>query len=181
MPTILLVRHAKPDFDTRKIIRGDELGRTIEQYDAARLATRPGPWTELQVRTVCSSDKQRSIESARALFPAAKVISSELYGESGLPTTLPRWVRLPFVYSLAVARCAWFLGYAPGAEKFSQVRSRAIHAANELIAYANKEEPVVLVGHGLFNRFIGSRLKALGWTKQRDEGIGYGSWQLYRA
>ena len=95
MPTILLVRHAKPDFDTRKMIRGDELGRTIEQYDAARLATCPGP-------------------------------------------------------------C-------------------------ELIAYANKEEPVVLVGHGLFNRFIGSRLKALGWTKQRDEGNAFGSWQCYRA
>ena len=181
VPTILLIRHAAPDFNTRKLIRGDALGSAIEDYDAAPLATSPEPFAEIQAHTVYSSDKRRSIETARALFPNAEIVSSTLYCESALPTRLPRWVRLPFVQSLALARCAWFVGYAPGVENLSQTRSRAAHATGELIAYANDQERAVLVGHGLFNRFIGSRLKTLGWIKQRDEGIGYCSWQLYQS
>jgi broad specificity phosphatase PhoE len=179
VPTIILIRHAAPDFDIRKTIRGDALGRAIEDYDAAPLAASPGPFTEIQAHTVYSSDKRRSIETASALFPNAEILSSTLYRESALPTTLPRWVRLPFVQSLALARCAWIVGYSPGVENWSHTRSRAVHATRELIDHANDQEQAVLVGHGLFNRFIGSRLKTLGWIKQRDEGNGYCSWQLY--
>ncbi len=181
MPTILLIRHAAPDFDIRKIIRGDALGRVIEEYDAAPLATSPGPFAYLQAHAVYASDKRRSVETARALFPNAEILSSELYRESALPTALPHWVRLPFVQSLALARCAWFVGYAPGVEKLAQTRSRAARAASDLITQANDQEQAVLVGHGLFNRFIGARLKTQGWIKQRDEGNGYCSWQLYSA
>jgi len=181
MPTILLIRHSRPDFDIRKPVRGDKLVQAVEGYDAACLATIPEPHKKLKISAVHASNKQRSIQSASALFPSATILSSELYREAELPLKLPRWPTLPFSSWLVFVRCAWFLGYSQDAENLTQARSRAADAASNLIAFANTNGQAVLVGHGIFNRLIGSRLREFGWKNLSHNGSGYDSWQMYQA
>ena len=126
---------------------------------------------------VLASDLQRSVESAKLLFPNIEAdATNPLYREAGLPTRLPLCgLTMRFSAAVAVARVLWMLGIHQHAESYEMAAARAQRAAEALARRAMEFDCVILVGHGYFNRLIARELKQIGWTASRKEGGGFGA------
>ena len=189
--TVVLMRHAKPDFDTSMPVRTSDMGEALSAYDEAGIE-QPHPGGRIhgimaplidaaglegsRVRVV-ASDLRRSVESAKLFFPNIEADATDpLYREAGLPARLPL-CGLTMRYSVAVviARVLWILGIHQHAESYEMAAARAQRAAKALARRAMKHDCVILVGHGLFNRLIARELKQVGWTASRKEAGGFGA------
>ncbi len=182
---IILIRHGEPTFDmTEKVCRNEWVTK-LDAYDAAGLKPDSHPPHALHALTqhsaaVFSSHLPRAVESARHLKPKLGIVSTELFREAPLPRRLP----LPFPCSVKtgaiITRLLWLMGYAGGAESHRQARQRAIKATQQLIEHARDSERVMLVGHGIFNLFIGRQLISQGWSRtQKPQSCYWGS-AVYR-
>jgi broad specificity phosphatase PhoE len=185
---IVLVRHARPSFDTLRPIQGPELAAAIAEYDACGIdperiegaqALAITRFMAGRVATLVSSDLPRSIESAWAFFPGLDLSDADpLYREAGLPAKVPiplAWLKLSFSSFAAVMRVLWLFGLSSEAEAYAEARVRAVQAAHRLDQLAHRSGLVVLVGHGFQNRLIGRALKKGGWQTESRQGDGYGA------
>ena len=195
MQTIVLMRHAKPDFDTSVRVRTSSMGEALSAYDEAGIA-RPhaagranrimAPFIDVESRDgsraqIVTSDLRRSIESAKLFFPNIEAAATDaLYREAGLPAKLPL-CGLAMRYSAAVvtARVLWMLGIHQQAESYAAAAARARRAAEALASRAMEHDCVILVGHGFFNRLIARELKRAGWTASRREGGGFSACTVF--
>jgi broad specificity phosphatase PhoE len=179
-PQIILVRHARPAFDTSAKVRGSELREAIAAYDAsgidAHVSAQPMPDRPVVLVT---SDLRRAVESAKAFFPRLEVSATDaLYREAGLPSRIPLLgdrIRLRFSSFVVAMRVLWLLGLESDVEHYRQARQRAEHAAEKLVELASPTNCVILVGHGFLNRLIGRTLRKQGWHAARSQGDGYGA------
>jgi broad specificity phosphatase PhoE len=179
-PQIILVRHARPTYDTSSKVRGTELRKATAAYDAsgieAAVSALPTPHRPVVLVT---SDLRRSVESAKAFFPRLEVsMTDALYREAGLPSQFPllsRRLRLRFSSFVVAMRVLWILGLKSDVETFRQARQRAEQAADKLIELASPATCVILVGHGFLNRLIGRALRKKGWHVMNGQGDGFGA------
>ena len=174
MQTIVLMRHAKPDFDTSVRVRTSSMGEALSAYDEAGIE-RPhaaGRANRIMARLIdaegregsrveiVTSDLRRSIESANSFFLNIEAAAADpLYREAELPARLPL-CGLAMRYSAAVltARVLWMLGIHQQAESYAMAAARARRAAKALENRAMERGCVILVGHGFFNRMIAREL-----------------------
>jgi broad specificity phosphatase PhoE len=169
MREILLVRHGVPDCDHRSPIRGRDFARWVREYDAAPLDRTILPPAVLRARAsavslVVTSTMRRSLESARVIAPDHAVVSDPLLNEAGIPTALDVPLALRPLHWDAIARLAWLVGWAGGAESVVEARGRATDAATHLAGLAARHGSVMLVGHGMLNSLIARALRRAGWT-----------------
>ena len=114
---ILLIRHAKPRFDTRARVRTSDMRDLLSMYENAGIDHRHTDPRTRKTRLVCSdaeagecelrtSNARRSIESAKLFFPhIQETISDPLYREAGLPARIPvPGLSLPYARAVVVAR-----------------------------------------------------------------------------
>ena len=169
---IFLVRHGKVDIDQSKLIAGRTLSSFVGHYDKAGIVTSmllPRRVLEIgrTANLIVCSDRRRALESASLMAPDADILSGAEYREAGLPTAIRTGIRLRADLWMAVARAAWFFGWAPECETVHNVKARAMQAAVNLLHLASERGSVVFVGHGLLNRYIASCLRREGLVGPR--------------
>jgi broad specificity phosphatase PhoE len=161
---IILVRHGRPDFQDGAPIAPRELRWWIERYNRAGIVDEPPDEVvrSSAAATIVSSPTVRAVESARRLVHGREVWSSELFREADLPHTRWRWPKLPPAWWVVLFRLAWYCGFGGQAETASAATTRAGEAAEKLIALAEGDVAVLLVGHGIMNSMIAKQLRARG-------------------
>ena len=189
---IVLMRHAKPDFDSSTRVCTSDLGAVLAAYDEAGIERtrddrRKGSGiithdVDAECRDgssvqVVTSNLRRSVESAKLFFPHREATATDtLYREAELPTKLPLCgLVMRFSAAVVIARILWMLGVHGQAESYAMAAARARRAAEVLASRATEHGCVILVGHGFFSRLIDRELNQIGWTTVRREGGGFGA------
>ena len=170
---ITLMRHGKPILDASGWMGPVDVGDWIRRYDVAEVEAGAPPASWLLAQTaalVVSSTAPRAQSSVQRLGRTASV-SDAIFCEAPLPFSNWRRPRLPATVWVVLFRLMWFMGYARNAEPVLFTKGRAKSAAQRLAAQA-EGGPVLLVGHGLMNRFIGQALVAQGWVPTRSQAKG---------
>jgi broad specificity phosphatase PhoE len=181
---IVLIRHGKPAIAPNPRTSHGGFADYIDAYEAAGLDPDSLPPDELrdlvkELTAVFTSDRPRSHESARALFPNAELIADPLFAEAPLASpripllrmTVPKWA--------VVSRILWHAGYTPQIENYRKAKHRAHQAADILVARAHKDGAAALVAHGYFNAMIGRRLRKRGWQRTGAHRVRYWNAVIY--
>lgn len=163
---ITLMRHGKPRLAETGWVTPLELRAWIESYDSADVITDVIPQqcfkAARSAKVIATSTLKRATSSAAALGETAPM-ADPVFSEAELPHTLWTTPRLPPAVWAAFFRLLWLCGYSRGAASLERTRLRAQVAAQRL-AMAATEGPVLLIGHGMMNRYIAMELEKSGWT-----------------
>jgi broad specificity phosphatase PhoE len=178
---IILARHGRPLMNGVSPITGAELGAWVRRYNECgidRDLPPPDALRQLAAAAGCilTSNLPRSIESGVALTDNSQ-IEPDLR-EAGLPDRISIPIRLHPGICVALARMSWWMNWSTSAETIADARERATRATERLCALASEHGSVLVVGHGMFNRFIAKRLRKRGW---RGPGVlPHGYWSAAR-
>ena len=175
---IFLIRHAKPQVESKGLFNATAARQYITDYDAAQvekfiLSNEAIPYKTI-TKVHCST-LVRSQLTAKAIFgDNVQLLIDHNFREFERKIFSLPFLRLPIKVWLFFARILWFLGLnSRGIETFKEARQRARSCATQLINEAAKETTAVLVAHGLLNYFIRRELKRLGWTTAIKGGSGF--------
>ena len=164
---IVLARHGRPQPQEATRISGDGLAAWVRRYNEAGITRDLPPPEYLRHLAAASgrvvaSDLPRSIESAKWLVDDVH-IEPDLR-EAGLPHA----IQVPMCMSpstcIGIARVLWFLNWGNSMETVADARARALRATDRLCMLAQEHQSVLVVGHGMFNRFIATCLRSRGWS-----------------
>ncbi|MET1079760.1 MAG: fructose-2,6-bisphosphatase [Pseudomonas sp.] len=167
-PRIILVRHGRPDHDGPGWCAPAEMGDWIECYNRAEVAAQEcpaslPPLARAAGAVVCSS-LSRCVQSKTRLIGDGPHQADPVYAEAHLP--YPDWPlpKLPARLWRIGFRAAWFCGFARHTESIRVSNQRAKVAAERLIALAEENGSVLLMGHGIMNILIAWQLRSRGWS-----------------
>ena len=181
---IVLARHGKPLFSNSAWIPGRELTELSRRYDAAGVSydlPPPDPLRDLaaSIPRILASDLERSVQSATWLAGNRDIEIDPGLREACLPTVSIGALRLPPTVWAVIARLAWLLNCGESRESLSEARARARSAARKLGELAEVSGSVLVIGHGIFNRLLAARLRALGWRGRRFLPVRHWSYASY--
>ena len=167
---IILIRHGRPAIPTNPRTSHREFRSYIDAYEEAGLDPESMPPEELQdllgeLDAVYTSERKRSVDSARALAPHAELIADPLFSEAPLASPPIPLLKMKVPKWAVVARILWHAGYHPEIENYRRAKHRAVQAADILIKSAREEGASALVAHGYFNYIIGRELRRRGFRK----------------
>ncbi len=167
---IILIRHGRPNIPTSPRTSHREFRSYIDAYEEAGLDPESMPPEELQdllgeIDAVYTSERKRSVDSARALAPHAELIADPLFAEAPLASPPIPLLRMKVPKWAVVARILWHAGYHPEIENYRKAKHRASQAADILIKRAHRERAAALVAHGYFNFLIGRELRRRGFKR----------------
>ena len=74
----------------------------------------------------------------------------------------------------------WLFGFNKNGESFTKAKTRAKEAACQLIALAEENEKVILIGHGVMNRLIARQLRLCKWQGPSSPGRKYWEYGIYK-
>jgi broad specificity phosphatase PhoE len=165
---IVLVRHGKPATVPSDSIAGRKIGRWVRRYNDVGISRElpPLPFVQRVVAStgcVVASDLRRSVESAEWLVPQRQVRVDPDLREATLPESMGVALRMPAGVWVVLARLAWWVNRGRATESIVATRCRASRVADRLCALAAANDVVVVIGHGMFNRFIAAQLQRRGW------------------
>lgn len=179
------MRHGQPVIHLESM-RNDrkspaETGQVIADYEFTDLDTNQTPPLKSiniahECATTFSSDMLRAISSSQMLGLDSEVMTNACFRESSHPYLKWSAPKLKFFTWCILFRLAWFLGFDKNGESISNGRERAEISAKKLHQSALQNHAVLLVGHGIMNRLIVSKLKKMGWKKTQSTGHGYWSY-----
>jgi broad specificity phosphatase PhoE len=169
---IILVRHGKPAVLMADPISGHDVGRWVGRYNEVGITRDLAPPERVRrfgssAGCVVASDLRRSIESATWLASPREVRIDADLREAVLPESLGMSMRMPPGAWVIAARVAWWLNCCRSSETIEMTRRRASRATDRLCALAAEHGTVLVVGHGMFNRFIATQLLRRGWRGPR--------------
>jgi broad specificity phosphatase PhoE len=153
-------------------IAGRNVGTWFRRYDDIGITRELEPPESLRqlvssAGCILASNARRSIESARWLAAPRDVRIDPDLREAALPDSLGVSIRMPPGVWVVIARVIWWLDWCRSAETIEATRSRASQAADRLCALVVEHGTVVVVGHGMFNRFVATQLVKRGWRGPR--------------
>ena len=169
---IVLARHGRSEFSVGSWVAGGSLGDLVRRYDEAGITRATGPppaLVALAARSQCvvASDLKRAVESAQVLAAGKEVVVDPGLREARLPDSLGLSVSLPPAVWVVIGQIAWWMNLSTSAETIAATRLRASRAAEALESRAEQHGSVLVVGHGMFNRFIAAHLRQRGWQGPR--------------
>jgi broad specificity phosphatase PhoE len=180
---IVLARHGRPKFHHGDWIAPRDLGEWIARYNAAGIG-RDEPTAAVMQRAasarIISSQAPRCVESARRLARDGEDLADDIFREAELPHPLWPWPKLHPALWVVLFRLAWFCGFGPRVESYSNATLRARAAAEKLMALAQGADAVLLVGHGVMNSLIGKQLLARGARGPTYPQSRYWDFSVYR-
>ncbi|WP_347551091.1 phosphoglycerate mutase family protein [Pseudalkalibacillus hwajinpoensis] len=177
--TVLLIRHGKSVQQTNLFMNSSDFQEWVKIYNEKGIEdTAPLPVKECltEASAVFTSDLNRSIQSA----DKPDGVSDCIFRELELPVYKIRFIKLRPSGWIVLYRLFWYLGRADNSESVKQSKERAEKAASILENHATTDSKVVLVGHGFFNRFIGSVLQKRGWTLEGQKATANWTMLTYR-
>lgn len=175
MIQIILLRHGRTSLPPWPWITAREIGNWIAAYNSAGIQDMPPPAAAMDVARQCkvivTSDLLRSVESGRALGSRTPMISDGLFREVGLPYGAAPVLKMPSFVWAVLFRFVWAFGFKNNGESVHAFGKRSQRAAMHLISLAREHDAVLLVGHGLINRYIARELLSAGWNGPRKTKI----------
>ncbi|ECK0672200.1 hypothetical protein FQU54_25305 [Salmonella enterica subsp. diarizonae] len=102
-----------------------------------------------------------------------------LFLETKLPVLNISRPKLSPLMNVFLLRILWLMGYDKNVESYRLAKPRSALAATKLIALSEAHSPVLLMGHGIINRMIGSQLKREGFNKINVIGKSYWRSDIY--
>jgi broad specificity phosphatase PhoE len=185
---IVLMRHGEPKIDLSDMLKkkcsANELKTIFGVYINSGLNTQKRlPPEALRVAKTCNaivcSDLPRSIESATALGVLNINLIDSIFREADLPYTNWRYPKLTVFTWGIFFRVLWYLGYSNRADSITSVKRRAETAAVKLKQMADEHGSVILIGHGIINRFVAKKLRYNGWRGPKNPGYNYWEYGIY--
>ena len=171
------MRHGEPEYRGAGKVSYREMVGWIDSYNRSSTGRdRPSEMAQIlayRALTFLSSPLPRALSSLKTLGCEPGLID-ELFGEEGLPVFRIPGFRLSPFYWAALFRVLWLCGLSGESERVSAAKERAVKAAGILVNVAKDSDgPVLLMGHGVINRFIAKELIASGRKEQTRPGKGY--------
>lgn len=182
MTRITLLRHGKPAFELKGIVRAKDFGIIAKSYDLSGIVGSPPTATATAIqgnRIVVCSHLPRSVESAKALGCSKVHVKDPLFRETAIPHFDSGSVPLPVSVWVVVLRLLWLFGFSRNGESLIDARMRAKQAAKRLVALAEEHQTVLLVGHGFINHFIAKELQKIGWLGPSRPARGFWGYGTY--
>lgn len=181
---IILIRHGQPHIALSPTTDRRGFVGYIDDYEEAGLDPSSLPPQELhdlmkELRTVFTSGKPRSHQSAERLAPHAELVADPLFVEAPLAAPPIPLVSMRVPKWAVVSRILWHVGFHPGIENSFAARRRAQQAAETLATRARIDGTAALVAHGYFNWMIGRRLLRLGFTRTGTHQARYWNTVIY--
>lgn len=157
----------------------------IDDYEEAGLNPASLPPEELrdlvrELRTIFTSGRPRSHQSAQALAPHAELIADPLFEEAPLASPPIPLLRMRVAKWAVVSRILWHAGFHPGIENPRDAARRAVRGADILVARARADGVAALVAHGYFNWMIGRILRKRGFSRTGSHQARYWNAVIYR-
>lgn len=184
-PRIILIRHGQPDIALAPRTSHMDFARYIDAYEKAGLDPASLPPEELhdlvrELRTVFTSGRPRSHQSAQMLAPHAELIADPLFEEAPLASPPIPLLRMTVAKWAVASRLLWHAGFHPEIENPRDAARRADRAADILVARARTDGVVALVAHGYFNWMIGRILRKRGFSRTGAHRARYWNAVIYQ-
>ena len=179
---IILLRHGKPKIELSGKISPVDFKQLVTVYAESDIQDNPPEHLKEQFTShyVVCSHLQRSLHSAKKLGCEEIHLSDQLFAETDIPFYEQINIKLPVIAWLVLFRIMWLFGFNKNGESFTQAKIRAENAALKLIALAEENEKVVLVGHGVMNRLIARQLRLNNWQGPTSPGRKYWEYGCYK-
>ncbi|HCH7896130.1 hypothetical protein [Raoultella ornithinolytica] len=165
---IMIVRHGKPDIDVSKKVFLAEMHTWMQNYNESEVSENCPRHLSYNIPVnglfVFSSPAPRALTSLKMMGLKPDVIDP-VFHEAQLAVLNFPYCKLPPLKYLFLLRILWFMGYAKNIESCPSAWRRAASAASMLTTCAENNSPVLLMGHGIINKMIGSQLKHAGFRK----------------
>lgn len=175
---IILIRHGEPDILKKKwYSRKDVLA-----YDQSYLQAEIKPFeafpidvSTLPVKKIYHSSLRRAVHTAELLFDNRfELAADSRFREFERGVIKGPDINMPLNIWKIISRLQWFSGIsAKEIEPVKKARERARNNARYLEERAFAQQIVVLVAHGLHNRYVSRYLKKFGWRSVFDSGNGF--------
>lgn len=177
------MRHGEPQYRGEPKVSYREMAEWIDSYNRSSTGSdRPSEMAQIlayRALAFLSSPLPRALSSLKILGCEPGIID-EVFREAELPVFRIPGLRLSPFYWAALFRVLWLCGLSGESERVSAIKKRAAKAAEILISAASDADgPVLLMGHGVINRFIAKELIASGWKQQTRPGKGYWGAAVY--
>jgi broad specificity phosphatase PhoE len=183
---ITILRHGIPDLSEWDKIHSSIMPEWINAYNSAGVKNDievgcQKMVSELRHNFIACSNLTRSMHSAKKIGYQSPDLIDGIFREAELPKIqLPIIKLTPHVWSM-VFRVFWFVGISPKAESIEEFKPRVSLATEKLIQLAKKHDSVLLIGHGIINRFLAKELIAKGWLGEEapsgNKYWGYKYWE----
>ena len=175
---VVLIRHGEPDLDKKGWRNRSQAILFFSAYDSAGVI----PFTE---PPVCVGDLTGPV-IYHSTVNRAQVTAEMIFGDRYEMQASDRFreferkvmkfcnIRMPLKCWTVNSRLLWFIGLNDkGIENSREAKKRARENAAFLADQSSPGAPVILVAHGLHNRYVRKYLKKLGWKPVYDNGNGY--------
>ncbi len=176
---IILIRHGEPDLNKKGWRNRDEAMNFMQAYDSAIVipfTTGPINVTELPLDTIFHSSLPRAKNTAQRAFGDIKNFSWKTSDFVEFERKAMKWpnMKMPTKFWTSGSRVLWMMGLNDkNIESFRQAKKRAKSNAEILEKHANQRGMVILVAHGLHNKYIKKYLRKSDWKMVYNSGNDY--------
>lgn len=175
---VILIRHGEPNLEKKGWRNRDEAVLFMQDYDSATVVPFSGGPLQLEgipVDTILHSSLPRASHTAQLAFGESLILVEDSnYREFERKTM--KWcnIKMPTRCWTTSSRVLWLLGLNDkNIESFREAKDRAGANAVSLASRARKDGMVILVAHGLHNKYVKKYLRKAGWKLVYDNGNGY--------
>jgi len=175
---IILIRHGEPDLNKKGWRNREEAIQFMQEYDSAivfSFSKKPINPESVSIDTIFHSTLPRAKNTAqRAFADSKKLAGSTDFIE--FERKAMKWpnMKMPTKFWTTGSRILWLMGLNDkNIESFREAKGRAKSNAEILTLKARQDGMVILVAHGLHNKYVKKYLKKLGWKLAHNSGNGY--------
>lgn len=174
---IVLMRHGEPDLDKKGWRNRNGAEQFMHDYDSVGVKAfdkKPLCTEGLPVDTIFHSTIPRAASTAILAFEDMPLHGDMKFREFERKTMKFCNIKLPLKCWTTGSRLLWFMGMnKKGIESLREAKNRAKNNASFLISQSDEQQLVILVAHGLHNKYVLKYLRKMGWKKVYDQGNGY--------
>ena len=176
---IILIRHGKPLLSKEGLFSSYMAQEYIRNYDLVKVQEfnqLPVCIDQIEVDTIFSSDLERARNTAEQIIGERDIelISNRIFREFELEIFPVPFFHLPLNFWLVTARLMWFANLSTiHIEGKKASNHRISYVAQELERTSTRNEPLILVAHGLFNKRLSKELHKREWNQVYENGMGY--------
>lgn len=181
---IILIRHGEPDLDKKSCRNREAAKDYMQAYDTVGVIPfDPFPVCPegLPIDKIYHSNLERAKHTAQLTFGGQyNLVEMPRFREFERKVISFFNIKMPLEFWMGFSRGLYMLGLNDnGIENFKEARKRARGNAEFLTEKAEQDEMVIVVAHGLHNKYVGKYLKKAGWELVRDGGQPYTAVNVY--
>lgn len=177
MLQIIIIRHGEPEINTNGWFSYKAAKNYIKAYDTVGVSSIKDPPVILESHEevkIFSSSLFRAYDTSLKIFPEADAICVDSAFIEFQREIIPLPLILPIKGWTGLSRFFWMIGlHSSTIPCLRSEKSRARSDSELLDEAARKSKKVILVAHGLLNKYIVRYLKKNGWDHSYDGGNDY--------